>query len=44
MNQRVGGLANARAIEHTISVRKPGYAANSRLSVSAKPLRLPVAL
>jgi len=43
MNQRVGGGANACAVEHTVSMRKPGYAAQmtatpSRRRTPASPI------
>jgi hypothetical protein len=34
MNQRVGGRANACAVEWTVSMRKPGYAAQMTVTPS----------
>src|SRR6266478_5127402 len=43
MNQRVGGRVNARAVEGTVSMRKPGYAAQMTVTPSrAKKLVSPI--
>ncbi len=41
MNQGVRGRANACAVEHTVPVRKPGYATHLTVSPSRREALLP---